>query len=76
MEFANFDKQGNGLISKSDFLDTIKKVEPELKEDEINEMFKEIDVHRNNKINYSEFMIAAINVQKYLTEERMKALFK
>lgn len=37
---------------------------------------KEIDYQGNKKINYTEFLAATISVKKFLTEEKMLALFK
>jgi len=34
-----------------------------------------LDLAKNQKINYSEFLTATINVDQYLTEERRNALF-
>ena len=61
--FIKLDKEANGMISKKDFKEVIGKTQPILSEDEINNIFREIDHHKNEKINYSEFLIAAINVK-------------
>ena len=34
-----------------------------------------MDYHDNKQINYSEFLAATINVQSFLTESRLKAIF-
>ena len=42
---------------------------------EIQEIIKQIDYDENDKINYSEFLAATINVKQYLTNERLLAIF-
>ena len=42
---------------------------------EINEIITNLDYAKNHKINYTEFIAATINVQNYLTEEKLDAIF-
>lgn len=42
---------------------------------EIKDIIKQLDFAENDKINYSEFISATINVQDFLTQERLEALF-
>lgn len=46
-----------------------------LSDAEISEMIGQMDYHNNNKINYSEFLAATIDVRNFLTESRLKAIF-
>ena len=46
-----------------------------LGQEEINNIIKELDFAENKRINYSEFIAATINVQEYLSEERLQAIF-
>lgn len=39
--------------------------------DEIQKIIKELDFADNKRINYSEFIAATINVQEFLSEERL-----
>ena len=43
--------------------------------DEIQNIIKELDFAENDKINYSEFLAATINVKTYMNEERLQAIF-
>ena len=43
---------------------------------EIREMIDQMDYHNNKKINYSEFLAATLDVRSFLTESRLKAVFK
>ena len=38
-------------------------------------MINEVDYHDNQLINYSEFLAATIDSQKFLTESRLRAIF-
>ena len=38
-------------------------------------MIAQMDYHNNKKINYSEFLAATIDVQSFLNESRLKAVF-
>ena len=42
---------------------------------EITEMISQMDYHNNKKINYSEFLAATIDIQSFLSESRLKAVF-
>ena len=64
------------MICRDDFKRIISKVRPLLSDEDLNRIFTEVDRHKNDKINYTEFLIATINFQKYLTEDNIKALFK
>ena len=35
-----------------------------------------MDIKKNGKINYSEFIAATLDVQKYMTDERLMEIFK
>ena len=63
------------MICKRDFKETICKVRPILSDEDISKIFTEVDRHKNEKINYTEFLVATINVKKYLTEEKLRAIF-
>ena len=43
--------------------------------EEIQAIIKELDFAENKRINYSEFIAATINVNEFLTEERLMAIF-
>ncbi len=46
------------------------------REEELDAIIKEIDYHKNNTINYTEFLAATISVKKILTKEHLVAMFK
>ena len=46
-----------------------------LGQDEIQSIINELDFAENKRINYSEFIAATINVNEYLSDERLAAIF-
>ena len=70
------DTDGTGVISRSELEDIMSKVEGlELEEGELDQIMNEIDYEMNGTINYSEFMAATLPVEKFVTEQQLKALF-
>ena len=45
-------------------------------DEEVEQMFRAVDTDHSGFIDYSEFVVAAINEKKLLTEDRLKAAFK
>ena len=43
---------------------------------DVEEIIHQLDYKKNHKINYTEFMSATIDVSKFLTEEKLGAIFK
>lgn len=46
-----------------------------LTEAEIQSIISEVDYFGNNKINYSEFIVATINMEEFLDDDKLLALF-
>ena len=53
----------------------IEKSGSKLESSEIDKIIKEIDFVGNNKINYSEFLAATIEADKFITDEKLRAIF-
>ena len=47
----------------------------EMPDQEIDDIIGQLDYARNGKINFTEFLAATIDVKKFLTDERLEALF-
>lgn len=54
----------------------MKKADPNISSEEIEDIISEIDVQGNQKINYTEFIAATLNVKETLTEAKLLTLFK
>ena len=48
----------------------------EISQEDIHKMVVEIDLTKNSKINYSEFLAATVDPKKFLTDEKCMAIFK
>ena len=44
-------------------------------DEEINQIIEEVDYFGNQKINYTEFLVATLDVNKLMDDKKMKALF-
>jgi calcium-dependent protein kinase len=73
--FVDMDKDGNGLISASELKSYLRGHHILVGNAEAQAMVEALDTDGNQFINYSEFLAATIDVQKFLTEQRMHALF-
>ena len=72
-QFQHIDTDGTGLLNAEE----LKKVfiEAGLPYTDVDDIIKNADQHGNSKINYTEFISATFEVQNFLTEERLWALF-
>ena len=69
-EFQNLDQDRTGFLTHREITEIIKKhsVGEGVTQSEIDEIINQIDYAGNQKINYSEFIAATLDVSKYLTE--------
>lgn len=75
--FKSFDVSGDGKISKTEFVEYCKKVfGTSFSEEEICMIMNRIDTDKSGFIDYSEFLAAAIDRNKLLTQERLEAAFE
>ncbi|CAD8049497.1 unnamed protein product [Paramecium primaurelia] len=83
-QFEEFDKDHSGTISVKEMTQIMKKLGFNDTEKEIQELIKKLKLSNKNdvssygdlNIQYSEFMMALLNQQQYLNEERLWGLFK
>jgi len=75
--FKAFDKNGDGRLSmdevKQGYLDHYGKV---MSDDEVEKMFKSVDSDNSGFIDYTEFVVAAMNQQELTSNEFLQAAFK
>jgi Ca2+-binding EF-hand superfamily protein len=55
------------MILASELTDVLKKKGMNLEQDEINQIIKEVDYYGNGKINYSEFLVATMDMNRILS---------
>jgi len=75
--FKAFDKNGDGRLSmdevKQGYLDHYGKV---ISDDEVEKMFKAVDADNSGFIDYTEFVVAAMNESELNSNEFLQAAFK
>ena len=71
--FCEMDKNKDGTLTPGEVKVSLKKF---MDENEIEKIFKEIDINNSNKIEYTEFISALIGKKKYLKEEKLLEIFK
>jgi calcium-dependent protein kinase len=74
--FKALDLNQDGVISKHEIIIGLKKANLYLSAKEVNALMSRIDQNNDNTINYTEFIGAAIDRQKVLSEEMIVKCFK
>ena len=74
--FFELDIKGKGVITKEDlFRGMNENFDHKITKEEVDLIFSKIDYDNNGTISFDEFLKAAIDKQKLLTEEKLKAAF-
>ena len=75
--FKDFDKNGDGKLSmqevKEGYLEHYGKI---MSDEEVEQMFNAVDSDRSGFIDYSEFVVAAMNENQLTTNDKLQAAFK
>ena len=75
--FKAFDKNGDGKLSmqevKEGYLEHYGKV---MSDEEVEDMFNKVDTDKSGFIDYSEFVVAAMNENQLTSNEKLQAAFK
>ena len=76
-EFKSADKRGSGYLSRDELLAVFKKHRgSNFDEKEINELIKMADSDNSGEINYSEWIIAALDRIKAYANEKLESAFR
>jgi len=70
-QFQAIDTDGTGMIEAQELHDILMQKRLNASDAEVTEIITQMDYHKNQKINYSEFLAATIDVQDFLTESRL-----
>lgn len=74
--FKKLDVNHDGKLSLEELLGGIKKIYPDMTDEDAEKLFKEADIDGNGGINYSEWIAATIDKKTILTDENLKSAFK
>ena len=75
-QFKEWDKNGDGVLSRQEILDGYKKAYGKVDENEIDNMIKSVDLDGNGVIDYNEFLSCALNKEKILSRQNLELCFK
>lgn len=75
-QFEKMDLDKTGMINAEELKQAIAmNKEIDISEQEVQQIISEVDYFGNHKINYSEFLVATINLDEFLNENKLMAIF-
>ena len=75
-QFKEWDKNGDGVLSRDEIIEGYRKTYGTVDENEIDNMIKSIDLDGNGVIDYNEFLTCTMNKEKILKNENLEICFK
>ena len=73
--FTEIDKNGDGLLSKEEIEEALKK-HTNYTNENIGNLIKRVDLDQNGFVNYSEFLVATVDWENEMSRERLELAFK
>lgn len=67
-QFQSIDKDGSNMITAKELSDAIHKMKMNMSDREVTDLIDQVDYQGNKKINYSEFLSATLNLERFLDE--------
>ncbi|KRX08642.1 Protein kinase-like domain [Pseudocohnilembus persalinus] len=76
--FKNLDKNGDGQLSKEELTEGYMNVENDRIKVEalVDNIFQQVDTNNSGKVDFSEFIVAALNQEKLLSQKKIESAFK
>ena len=63
----HIDKNNDGFLEKAEVSQALKDADIEVSSDDLNRLFEELDLSKNNKINYCDFLSATLDINEECT---------
>lgn len=63
------------MIDAKEIKEAIKNAKFSITDKELNDLMNRIDNNENTQIDYTEFIVATIDLEKFLTDNKLHALF-
>ena len=73
-QFKKFDQDGNGVILKSEFVDTMKSL-GYIDEESVDDLFCKLDVFSDGSIQYTEFIAAILEMKGDIADDKIFEVF-
>lgn len=76
--FSTLDKDGNGVLNKNELIEGYKRAFPDRAEaeQEVQGILSQIDGNNSGQVDFTEFIMAAMNYEKLLSKDRIEQAFK
>ena len=74
-QFRAIDLDQTGLINRQELKVAIKQSDVKLTEEQIDRIIDEVDYFGNQKINYTEFLMATLDVRSFMDDNKLRAIF-
>ena len=74
-QFSKIDIDGTGLINADELKTAIKESNLHIPDGDVDKIINEVDYFGNKKINYTEFLVATLDVKSFLDDNKLQAMF-
>lgn len=69
------DEDNSGMIDEDEVREAVRKAGFKMSNKQLNLLFENLDNNENRKIDYTEFIMSTIDLDKFLTDDKINAIF-
>ena len=73
--FSQLDTDNSGTLTINEIEKALKKIDIDITEEELNQIWEGLDFHKDGQVNYSEFLAAMISSYNFEKEEKLWSVF-
>lgn len=74
-QFEMIDEDNSGMIDEDEVREAVRKAGFKMSNKQLNLLFENLDNNENRKIDYTEFIMSTIDLDKFLTDDKINAIF-